>query len=132
MKDGFWTVVAVDGASAWKWSEAPRDQTRGTARFSQALAHGETTLKEEDPREWNDWHGCRTYEDCNLQIFSEGVIYVAVGEVTKCFGPGQHDGEMIAFLDVLDPANFPKGHRTKVIKKTSVVVIKIHRQQGGD
>ena len=133
MLDGFWAVVkAKSGASAWEWRKAPRDQTCGTLRVSQYLTHGKSRLEEEEPGVWSEWTGCKTLQECNIRIIFDGIIHVAVGQVTRHFGPGQPDGCVIAILDVLDPINFPNGHRIKVISWTTYAMIEIHRQQAGD
>lgn len=133
-KLSFWKVATVNGRSEWVWVSMPfLGNASGRAAQTACLASGKSFGKSDPRRGWNKWHGSKDKGQSDLQIIWEGIFQVQVGNKVRSFGPGQPDGLIVCFDNVLvgridQKVETPNGHRTRVLK--TVRSIRIHLRSG--
>ena len=117
----YWKVVFNGKKSVWE--EVAVRQSPKPDYEHRELTYGPGDFHYLECRDWNEPHGCPDKMSCNLQIILSGVFEVKADGVSRVFGPGQEDGQVIYFADILPEADSAKGHRTRVVE--DIVLLKV-------
>lgn len=129
----FARIETKNRRSVWKLERFPFEEGKaGMACFTGTLTSGASKGKLDRKRDWNEKHGCPDMFACNIQFIAVGHLEVEVGNEVKHFGPGQADGQVVCFSDILDPQDFANGHRTRVIEDVIAFQVQLNRAPGGD